>query len=185
MWRKGFAWCRGPPLISERCTSMLLSSPLSTPPLSRSPAFTESRTGLRGDGCYSMVPPPARWRGWSSSLICPAIGRESGPRRRGYPALSGAPMQQHLPQLGGDFGHRVGQPSRRDRSGRGEGNRGRAWLLGHADIELRADVYRSLGLQLAYRREGDAEYVRALASIHWRGPRACRRGCVSSGHRQG
>lgn len=38
-------------------------------------------------------------------------------------------------------------------------------LLGEADIELRAEVYRSLGLQLWYRREDEAEYVRVLASL--------------------
>lgn len=38
-------------------------------------------------------------------------------------------------------------------------------LLQNADIELRADLYRSLGLQLAYRREGDLEYLQVAASI--------------------
>jgi hypothetical protein len=38
-------------------------------------------------------------------------------------------------------------------------------LLQNADIELRADLYRSLGLQLAYRRERDLEYLQVAASI--------------------
>jgi hypothetical protein len=38
-------------------------------------------------------------------------------------------------------------------------------LLRSVDIELRADLYRSLGIQLAYRREGDLEYRQVAASI--------------------
>jgi hypothetical protein len=37
--------------------------------------------------------------------------------------------------------------------------------LDTADTELRADVYRSLGITLAYRREDGAEYIEVQAAL--------------------
>src|SRR5439155_9258774 len=38
-------------------------------------------------------------------------------------------------------------------------------LLDAADTQLRADVYRSLGLELTYRRENGAEFIQVQASL--------------------